>query len=257
MKVLRILPLVWAFSTTACAAEQGLVAVPVADLRSDQTLPLSAQSDDQQQTQLLYGEPVEVIQSSGDWLYVHAIEQPEFTTHQKWEGYPGWVLKKAITVGPLKAFGTKKPTPKDVRSSVLKIAERYIGTPYIWGGLSQSDSSGALRGIDCSGLTHISYRLSGLTIPRDSMDQSLKAEPIKRKDLQPADLIFSAKADHPRKITHVALYAGDSSIIEAPQTGMTVRKIPFKEKFGQALSDVESGSVVGDRVVYFGRFIKD
>jgi cell wall-associated NlpC family hydrolase len=233
------------------------VVVPVADLRSDQRLPRSAQSDDQQQTQLLYGETVEVIQSSGDWLYVHAIEQPEFTTHQKWEGYPGWVLKKAVRVGQSKTQGTKKPTAKDIRSNILKVAEGYLGTPYVWGGLSQADSSGALRGIDCSGLTHISYRLSGLTIPRDSMDQSLKAQPIKRKDLKPADLIFSAKADDPRKITHVALYAGDSSIVEAPQTGMTVRKIPFKEKFGQALSQVESGSVVGDRVVYFGRFIKD
>ncbi len=84
----------------------------------------------------------------------------------------------------------------------------------------------------------------------------MKAKPIKRDQLKPADLIFSAKADSPKKITHVALYAGDAQIIEAPQTGMVVRKISFKEKYGKDFSEVESGDRVGERVVYFGSFLQ-
>src|SRR6266850_3104089 len=78
------------------AVQKAVVVVPVADLRSDQSMPEPGKSDDKQQTQLLFGETVEVVKSSGQWVYVNAIEQPEFTTHQRWEGYPGWVLKSAL-----------------------------------------------------------------------------------------------------------------------------------------------------------------
>ena len=85
----------------------------------------------------------------------------------------------------------------------------------------------------------------------------MKAEKIKRRDLKPADLVFSAKAGTPEKIVHVALYAGKGQLIEAPQTGRVVRKISFKEKFGRDLSSVESGDKIDDRLVYFGRLLKD
>lgn len=301
------------------AVQKAVVIVPVADLRSDQSLPEPGKSDDKQQTQLLFGETVEVVRSSDDWVYVNAIEQPEFTTHQKWEGYPGWVQKSALrfnddvvfdsivvakwmTVHSTKdnstlallPLGSKlrilpvrqnlypgplinllqgqtggissqdirhisRFCPVDCRTHILETASLMIGDTYVWGGLSPSDETHKLRltGVDCSGLTHLSYRVNGMTIPRDSMEQYMKAEKIKRDQLKPADLIFSAKADNPQKITHVALYAGDGQIIEAPQTGMVVRKVSFKEKFEAELTAVESGTRVGDRVIYFGRFLKD
>ena len=36
---------------------------------------------------------------------------------------------------------------------------------------------------------------------------------------------------------------------------MAVRKISFKEKYGKALDDVESGDRVGRRMVYFGSYL--
>jgi len=84
----------------------------------------------------------------------------------------------------------------------------------------------------------------------------MKAKPITRAEIKPADLIFSAKADYPKKITHVALYVGDGQIIEAPQTGIVVRKISFKEKYGKEITEVESGDKVGERVIYFGSFLQ-
>ena len=65
------------------------------------------------------------------------------------------------------------------------------------------------------------------------------------------DLIFSAKEEQPKKITHVAMYVGHGDIIEAPQMGLSVRKISFKEKYGKDLNEVESGDHVGNRYVYF------
>jgi hypothetical protein len=45
-------------------------------------------------------------------------------------------------------------------------------------------------------------------------------------------------------------------IIEAPQAGMDVRIISFKEKYGKDLNEVESGDRVGERVVYFGSYLR-
>ncbi len=114
-------------------------------------------------------------------------------------------------------------------------------------------------GYDCSGLIYRAFRETGTLIPRDAHEQWMKARRIKHAAaLRPMDLIFSAKADHPKTITHVAMYVGHidghDDIIEAPQAGMPVRKIAFKEKYGQALKDTQSGDKIGDRVVYFGRF---
>jgi gamma-D-glutamyl-L-lysine dipeptidyl-peptidase len=301
----------------AAAAQKAVVIVPVADLRSDQSLPEPGKSDDKQQTQLLFGETVEVVSSSGDWVQIHAIEQPEFTTHQKWEGYPGWVQKSAlkeiassqaagnavvtakwlgdayernasekdlplgarvrvtrtrkglcrIDLGNGRSMWTApalrmdaKSTPRDsLRYHILTTASLLMGDRYIWGGLSPLDETGRilLSGVDCSGLVHLAYRVNGMTVPRDSLDQYLQADKIRRGDLKPADLIFSAKSDNPKNVTHVVLYAGEDQIIEAPQTGMVVRKVSFKEKYGKDLSQTESGQTVGDRILYFGRFLKD
>jgi hypothetical protein len=312
----------------AGAASKAIVVVPFADLRSDQSSPASDKSDEKQQTQLLFGETVNVVISSGNWLFVQAIEQPEFTTHQKWEGYPGWVQKSAVLIkdepffdgfvsekwlnvnstlndatlmmlplgSHVRIISTAKNThagvwinlfndqtgwirpgtlrrdcAPDCRAKILETASLLIGDRYTWGGLTPSGLTDSMRltGVDCSGLVHLAYRVNGMAVPRDSMDQYLKAKKIKRAQMKPADLVFSAKKDSPQKITHVALYAGwnvppnglraalDGWIIEAPQTGMVVRKISFREKFGVNFDQVESGDTVGVRVIYFGRLIKN
>ena len=53
------------------------------------------------------------------------------------------------------------------------IAERLIGTPYVWGG---RDSIG----LDCSALLQLSYQTYGENIPRNSIDQSLLEKKIIR-----------------------------------------------------------------------------
>jgi len=52
--------------------------------------------DSLQETQLIYGERVRVLNTQGEWAQIEAIEQPEFTHHQRWEGYPGWVARRAL-----------------------------------------------------------------------------------------------------------------------------------------------------------------
>ena len=46
-------------------------------------------------------------------------------------------------------------------SDFVAVAERFLGTPYLWGGKSS-------LGIDCSGLVQVSLNAAGIGCPRDS-----------------------------------------------------------------------------------------
>lgn len=66
----------------------------------------------------------------------------------------------------------------------VSIAERYIGRPYIWAGVSAI-------GLDCSGLVQTSLRAVGRDAPRDSGDQAKIGDEIAEgSPLRRGDLIF-------------------------------------------------------------------
>ena len=53
----------------------------------------------------------------------------------------------------------------------------------------------------------------------------------------------------------MAKWSTGAHVIEAPQTGMVVRRLLFELKFGAKIESVENGQRVGDRVLYFGRLL--
>jgi cell wall-associated NlpC family hydrolase len=91
-----------------------------------------------------------------------------------------------------------------IEDDFVTVAERFVGTPYLWGGKSS-------LGIDCSGLVQVALTAAGTGCPRDSdmQQQGLGRElsAAEAKKLQRGDLIFWKG--------HVAIVRDATTIVHA------------------------------------------
>ena len=107
------------------------------------------------------------------------------------------------------------PTGSQADSAVA-FAYAQLGCPYVYGGTGPCQS-----GFDCSGLAQAAWAAAGVDIPRDSYEQWAALPHVSESALEPGDLlIYNGEG-------HVAIYVGGGYIIDAPQTGMDVERIPM------------------------------
>ena len=112
-----------------------------------------------------------------------------------------------------------EPAPSysgNAASIAISTAMSYIGTPYVWAGESAA-------GLDCSGLTMVSYEAAGVYLTHSSRVQYGQGTQVPLDAAQPGDLVFWSSDGSQAGIYHVAIYLGDDMMIEAPTFGMTVR----------------------------------
>ncbi|AZL06853.1 C40 family peptidase [Brevibacterium aurantiacum] len=92
---------------------------------------------------------------------------------------------------------------------VMGWAAKGVGTPYVYGGTSQS-------GWDCSGYTSWVYSKVGVNLPRSSGAQKAAGQVVSQSEAKPGDLIW-----HPG---HVGIYAGGGQMYDAGSPGSGTSK---------------------------------
>jgi cell wall-associated NlpC family hydrolase len=91
-----------------------------------------------------------------------------------------------------------------------------LSCPYVYGGTGPCH-----MGFDCSGLVQAAWAAAGVQLPRDTYEDWAALPHIPVASIEPGDLlIYDGEG-------HVAMYVGGGYIIDAPQTGLDVEKIPM------------------------------
>jgi cell wall-associated NlpC family hydrolase len=95
-----------------------------------------------------------------------------------------------------------------METDFVAVAERFLGTPYLWGGKSS-------LGLDCSGLVQLALAACGIPCPRDTDMQeralgSALAPPPEPGQLRRGDLVFWKG--------HVAIVRDDATVVHANAT---------------------------------------
>ncbi|HSS81639.1 MAG TPA: C40 family peptidase [Gaiellaceae bacterium] len=103
---------------------------------------------------------------------------------------------------------------------VVSFAERQIGVPYRWGGISRR------TGFDCSGLVYAAYLTVGRTLPHSTWGQMTLGRPVRFGRLRPGDLVFTNGGDH------VQLVVSNRAAVSAPHTGARVRFVSLRSLRG-------------------------
>ncbi len=94
--------------------------------------------------------------------------------------------------------------------AMLKEAEKYLGTPYVWGGSSPE------TGFDCSGYVRWVLNQSGWDVGRTTANGLWqKAAKISEQEAKPGDLVFFEGTYDVAGASHVGIYVGNGMMISA------------------------------------------
>jgi cell wall-associated NlpC family hydrolase len=108
-------------------------------------------------------------------------------------------------------------------SDAVDLAASLIGRPYVWGAEGPD-------AFDCSGLTQYVYQEFGVELPRRAISQSRVGDPTSRR-LQRGDLVFFSTDSRQSEVTHVGIYEGGGTMIEASKRYGRVRRDSLNDPY--------------------------
>jgi cell wall-associated NlpC family hydrolase len=102
--------------------------------------------------------------------------------------------------------GSVKTITSPDAKGIPENAFMYLNAPYMWGGRSP-------LGLDCSGFTQMVFKLSGIKLLRDAIEQAGQGKKISFEDAKAGDLAFFKNED--QKIVHVGIVLDNNRIIHS------------------------------------------
>lgn len=207
--------------------------------------PIRSEKKDasEQVSQLLFGEPVNVIAVESPWCKISTYfdnyegyvdeKQLRFLTKKELNRWLDGIHfspdfstllltpwgKQQLYIGSFVPWGNpaqfsigndqfKREThsSKNIFGSPVEAALSLINVPYQWGGKTSC-------GIDCSGLMQLIFRLFEINLPRDAYQQAEFGNTIVFEDRQRGDVAFFKNNEG--KVTHVGILESKDSIIHA------------------------------------------
>ena len=214
-------------------------------------IPIRAEASDKSEmvNQLLFGEHYKIIEKKTKWLKIRLahdqyegwicqnqyfqIDKAQFISLSEDIQYYNYNLIDALTtdlgdiipisLGSTLPFydgnhclingirfqfeGANKPKSKVNKTDIVNTAYMYLHAPYLWGGRTP-------LGVDCSGLTQMSYRLNGIFIPRDASQQVKLGTTLSFiEEAEPGDLAFFD--DTEGSIIHVGMILENNHILHS------------------------------------------
>lgn len=106
-----------------------------------------------------------------------------------------------------------RPSDTSQEDILLKIASRYLGVPYRFGGSTNN-------GIDCSAFVQKVFGFLSVDLPRTAREQFRTGQKVAKGDLKEGDLVFFKT--YARYASHVGIYIGDNKFIHASSRGKKV-----------------------------------
>lgn len=115
---------------------------------------------------------------------------------------------------------------------LVEISKQFIGTPYVYGGMSP-------QGFDCSGFVKYCYSLMGVDINRVASDQALNGTEVAMENILPGDIICFSSSVGSGYIGHTGIYVGNGYFIHSPRTGYSVEILPLSlTSYGKRITNI-------------------
>ncbi len=139
------------------------------------------------------GTSVAVVSQAGDWLGLLMFD-----------GRTGWAPASRIT---LLDWDVIQPELGEGMPQIVQTALRYLGIPYVWGGVSTS-------GMDCSGFVQRVFREHNIQLPRTATPQARVGVEVSPSQMLPGDRVYFWNRARTR-IDHTGIYIGNGKMIHA------------------------------------------
>ena len=167
--------------------------------------------------------------------------------------FSGWEQEQTRTA----AEAIVLPELTEVQRQVLRRAVSFVGTPYVWGGISEApqrlwDGKQLPGGFDCSGFVWRVFKLepfpgasalASVLRGRTTFEMAGEVPPAQRirkpENLQPGDLMFQGARgpkSKPAQVDHAAIYLGGGWFVHSSGNGTTLHPFEgwYRDRFAWA-----------------------